>query len=489
MIRIIVHAAGFVRCIIALTCVIGLSLPGQGFAADPNDDPSCGGHIQPQCQPPVSPACDTAHFALGDLICATPFADATPLCGGARQAACAGTQTFCDSGIWYRAATSSCHHPDPNHSSNFDCGGHNQPICRDPIFPTCDSGHAQEGFLGPTCVEIDPNLNSNCGGHDQAICPPPYKKTCDDGIAERLGANTCHNPDPNASVNDDCGGNKQPICELPIFPTCDSNRVQRSETGTCHNTNPNASGNQDCGGDGQLICVLPVSPTCDSGNIQDGNRCYTPRSCGGEGERACCGITGETQWHENPIPLSAGCFGGPGGGVNNLVELAGNAPHPAVCGGDNPLALKSNGRCVACGSEGARICVGSNVAAQERCGPGLTDDGFGFCTPCGGGEGERVCAATAEGEWLCDPGLHPDFGICVADATIPEPDCNCEPGSTTGDADAPVRGYADLHLHLFSNLAFGGMTLWGEVYDPQLGISGALRADNYAQRTSDYLLN
>ncbi len=441
----------FLSAFVALFLLGGLLFPTAGYATHhPDEYSNCGGNGQPICSTPIFPTCDTGH--------AQDFANRT------------------------------CYTSNPNYIST--CGGHNQSICFLPVYPTCDTGIAER--LGEDiCVNPDPNASDNkdCGGHNQPICILPIFPTCDNGYKQRLEADICVNPDPNASDNKDCGGNKQAICFWPTYPTCDTNLAQRTETGTCHDTNPNATGNNDCGGDLQPICQLPVFPTCDAGKIENAGSCFTPTACGQEDERACCGDTGETQWPDNPNLASAGCFGTPNGGIDNLVEVAGNPPYPAVCGGDNPLALSSNGRCLRCGSEGAQICAGDNVAAHERCQLGLTNDGFGFCTPCGGGQGSRICEATIEGEWLCDPGFHPDGGFCVADATIAEPDCDCEPESTSGDSTQPVRGYADLHLHLFANLAFGGMVVTGEAYDPLLGISGALRADNYAQRTSDFVMN
>ena len=84
----------------------------------------------------------------------------------------------------------------------------------------------------------------------------------------------------------------------------------------------------------------------------------------------------------------------------------------------------------------------------------------------------------------------PTGGVsCTAERVIAEPDCNCSSTSVATAATEPVKGYADLHLHMFGNLAFGGMTLWGDAFDKPGGISRALRADAFAQRTADRVIN
>jgi microsomal dipeptidase-like Zn-dependent dipeptidase len=274
-----------------------------------------------------------------------------------------------------------------------------------------------------------------------------------------------------------CGGNGQRAC-------CFASTERDNAGGACAGSAVEVPG---CGSaTGQSDCTCGGSGLAVFFGSSSSSHCQVPVACGQAGQRACC-IT-ETRYPNNPIPLSAGCFGTSNGGLNNLTEVAGGVPKPAVCGGDNPFGLLSNGHCVACGTEGAHACVGDSVSAGQRCNPGLVEDAFGFCASCGG-DGQLVCRSTGAEDWMCNRGFHPSFGVCVKDRVIAEPDCDCQPLPPSGNPALPVRGYADLHLHMFANLGFGGLTVWGDAFDPKGGVSQALRADNYAQRTADYVLN
>ncbi len=70
-----------------------------------------------------------------------------------------------------------------------------------------------------------------------------------------------------------------------------------------------------------------------------------------------------------------------------------------------------------------------------------------------------------------------------------EPDCGCYDSSNNPIDKAPaqqphkpLRGIADIHTHMFANLAYGGATLWGYPYHPD-GISKALAP---CDRTQDF---
>jgi len=273
-----------------------------------------------------------------------------------------------------------------------------------------------------------------------------------------------------------CGGDGERGCCVAS--------TERLSTGACVAGAievPGCVGDCACGGSGLAVFF---------GSSSSGS-CEVPASCGEDGERACCLTVGEPSWDDNPIPLSRGCSGTPDGGTLNLTEVAGDVPEPGVCGGANPFGWSSNGHCEVCGSDGAHACVGGDTTAQTECLPGLSKDAFDYCAVCGG-EGQQLCA-----EQMCNPGYHqafdlfdPQLVVCSADRTIAEPDCDCTPDALpTPDPQQPVVGYADLHLHMFSNLAFGGMVLWGDAYDEKLGISGALRADNFVQRNADFQIN
>lgn len=280
---------------------------------------------------------------------------------------------------------------------------------------------------------------------------------------------------------------------------------------------PIAAAATSCGGDGERACCVAsdervTANGCNAGNIEQpkcgpdtgqsdckcggsglavffgsssSSHCAAVAHCGENGERACC--LSDDRFPDNPIPLSAGCRGTADGGVANLTEIAGGVPGTGVCGGSNLLGLKSNGHCVPCGTEGAHACVGGGIPDTEGCGPGLSKGAFGLCSACGG-DGQQLCRADVE-DFMCNPGFHPAAGVCREDRKIAEPDCNCDAVPPAGDPAAPVRGYADLHLHMFANLGFGGVTVWGDAFDKRGGIGQALRGDNYAQRTADYVLN
>ena len=82
----------------------------------------------------------------------------------------------------------------------------------------------------------------------------------------------------------------------------------------------------------------------------------------------------------------------------------------------------------------------------------------------------------------------------VTVAELQEPDCECydingDPIDSNPIAldlkqekGKPLRGIADIHTHMFANLAYGGATLWGYPYHEE-GISKALAS---CDRTRDF---
>jgi microsomal dipeptidase-like Zn-dependent dipeptidase len=277
-------------------------------------------------------------------------------------------------------------------------------------------------------------------------------------------------PAPLAGAATACGGDGQRGCCLAS--------TERLSSGACHAGNAEVDG---CTGD----CACGGSGMAPFLGLSSSSHCEAVSACGGAGERACC-IT-ETRWDTNPIPASGGCrYDGEYAGTSGLAEIAGGSGQGQLCGGTNPLGFRSNGTCVLCGTEGSHACVGVPVA--DECRDGLTKDAFGFCASCGR-EGQPVCDV-ASASPTCALAFHPDGGVCIADRTIAEPDCDCDTSTRAPNPPTlPVNGFADLHLHMFSNLAFGGLTVWGDAFHPAGGISQALRADNFAMRTKDRLLN
>jgi microsomal dipeptidase-like Zn-dependent dipeptidase len=164
--------------------------------------------------------------------------------------------------------------------------------------------------------------------------------------------------------------------------------------------------------------------------------------CGAENQRACC--------------LFEASFGACKSG---LVQVP--RPNSGQCGGLALPGVQSKGVCLAvtaCGGKGQRACC-----ALERpfkpCNDGLREiDGCsGDCT-CGGRF--RVGDTSSS--------------MCAVMEPIGEPAAGWTPAGSPGE---PLRGYADIHLHLFGHMAHGGAVLAGKSYDPAGGVNAALRQD------------
>lgn len=263
---------------------------------------------------------------------------------------------------------------------------------------------------------------------------------------------------------------------------------------------------------GDLVEVLGCSDHCSCGEFKSIGTCREITSCGGEDERACC--------------IAAGEFAS--GGLSctyPFVEIPGCSGPDCWCGGAGPaVAAKSIGRCrrvTPCGGENERACcigVGEFANNGLSCEGGLVEAqgcsgdcvcggaGFGLeasgtCidpSPCGG-EGQRACCIGAlefaSGGLNCKPGLQEipgcsgdcqcggplavggvlSLGACTKMETIDEP----APGWTAPAAapECPLRGYADLHLHLFGHAAHGGGVISGAEFDEGGGINAALAQD------------
>ncbi|MFQ5593148.1 MAG: membrane dipeptidase [Anaerolineae bacterium] len=168
------------------------------------------------------------------------------------------------------------------------------------------------------------------------------------------------------------------------------------------------------------------------------------------------------------------------------APFAGIGTEFGVC---DPGLINIRGVCLPrgkCGGENQRPCL-----LDERtpsCNPGLVEDfNTNRCVrptpppkPQCGAEGQRPCLIT-ERFPSCDPGLEEDLNTnrCVRPAPIgpiDEPSTNWTPPSSS---PPPLRGYADLHLHIFAHLAHGGGVLAGKPYDPSGGINVALQPDDW----------
>ena len=204
--------------------------------------------------------------------------------------------------------------------------------------------------------------------------------------------------------------------------------------------------------------------------------CYQATACGGAGQRACC--NGDGEFASNGLACD-----------DNLVQI------PGACGSDNPAA------CVCGGSSGGNeyssgICVQPAPCGgkgQRACCIGLTEfsDNSSECngalTKVPGCSGDCTCGgSTSVGE--------PDGNSCTAIEAIAEPPTNATPTTERDGAagtwtlpqvqlptgpECPstgLCGYADLHVHMFAELAHGGATLAGKAWDVN-GVNTALGED------------
>jgi microsomal dipeptidase-like Zn-dependent dipeptidase len=158
--------------------------------------------------------------------------------------------------------------------------------------------------------------------------------------------------------------------------------------------------------------------------------------CGAVGERACC-------WLERTP--DAPCD-------QDLVQ-AGTCTVDCLCKGG---LASSIGMCVAlpCGGKGQRACCGGE--RDHPCNKGLTE------------------IPGCSGDCSCPTLAGRASGMCSVMEEIPEP----ETGQISAEASScSMRGYADIHLHLFGDLAHGGGVLAGRPYDEAGGINVALGND------------
>lgn len=239
-----------------------------------------------------------------------------------------------------------------------------------------------------------------------------------------------------------------------------------------------------------LLLATWVSPTL----------AVTP--CGGENQRACC-------WKEQSF---GDCKAG-------LIQI------PKHNSGQCPglvaswFGIQSDGICVKlkpCGGENQRACCWleqsfgdckpglvqvqkHNSGQCARAAPGVQSDGICIAlSPCGG-KGQRACCALERPLKPCNDGLKEIPG-CSGDCTcggfakqgeklasldrsssmcgimqgIPEPETGWKASASRA---APLRGYADIHLHLFGHMGHGGGVIAGKPYDAVVGVNNALQQD------------
>jgi microsomal dipeptidase-like Zn-dependent dipeptidase len=159
---------------------------------------------------------------------------------------------------------------------------------------------------------------------------------------------------------------------------------------------------------------------------------HAQTSCGGEGERGCC-LFEKYPGQECDDELAAipGCAGNEG-----ECTCKGGATINVTCVRPTP-----------CGAEGERACI-----VGERFG-GACNEGLVAAPGCSGD-----CVGKAAGS---NYGLSVHTCVAVPLQGISEPTTNATPA----EHSCTMSGYADLHLHLFADLAHGGGVLAGEPYD------------------------
>ncbi|RIL06395.1 MAG: hypothetical protein DCC71_07020, partial [Proteobacteria bacterium] len=415
------------------------------------------------------------------------------------------------------------------------CGGSGQRACcvGEAGFGACQSGlvqvpQANSGYCGNSSSGIQSNgiclPVTACGGADQRACclGEAGFGACQSGLVQVPQANSGYCGNSSTGIQSSgvcrvvtaCGGQGQRACCVgEAVSACQSGLTQipQPNSGYCGNS---ASGLQSsgicqvvtaCGGAGQRACCLGEAGfgACQSGlvqvpqpnsgqcgnfgpGIQSSGICQVVTACGGQGQRACC--VGEA---------------GFGACQSGLVQVP--QPNSGYCG-NSSTGIQSSGICqvvTACGGAGQRACcVGE--AGFGACAAGLTEtpqsntgqcgnfapgiQSSGYCTPIGpcGAKGQRACCVGegpscqaglvevpgCSGDCTCGQGFA-SSGMCTVIESIPEPGTAWSPPPV---GPAPMRGYADLHMHLFSHLAHGGGVLHGKAFDAA-GVNVALQQD------------
>lgn len=254
-----------------------------------------------------------------------------------------------------------------------------------------------------------------------------------------------------------CGGSGQRAC-------CNGDAEFSNNGGACNSGTVYVTGCNDPNGCG-----------CSGGFIKSENSlgmCYTPTGCGGAGERACCNGLGEFSnnglaCNSGLIQLNGAC--GSGGGAF-CVCSAGGEFASGTCVTPNPK----------CGDKGQRACCVGTLEYSNNsttCNSGLiTVPGCaGDCT-CGGttalGEIANQSCTTIENISEPSTGSTPAASETTTPWTLPQVSLPSGPlCPSTG-----LCGYADLHVHMWANLAHGAATLAGEPWDAN-GVNTALGED------------
>ncbi len=377
-----------------------------------------------------------------------------PPCGKLDGRACSVVERIpsCDVGLI--EVRGFCGRPTP-------CGREGQRECR--VYENIPSCRSPElvAFAG-SCV------HPPCGRNGQVACTVAQRiPSCDEALVEAAGRCGPRTP---------CGNEGERECSIPEHvPSCRAVELVAAN-GIC--VHP------PCGRQGEPACtVVQRFPSCDTALIEVAGRCGPSSHCGDEGERECL------VWEWFPSCRSP-----------SLVASGGRCVHPP-CGRAGQAACAVTVRIPSCDVsllDVAGICRARECgrAATPACKPDplvrACEDGTvevrGICiqrSHCSG-RGERACTVAEHGlDPACAPGLTElagcsgdCFGSTSVCADLREP--MKEPQVNMTKRLPPIgtmRGYADLHVHMFSHLAMGGGVIAGRPYDPDGGVRVALQPD------------
>ena len=282
-----------------------------------------------------------------------------------------------------------------------------------------------------------------------------------------------------------CGGRDERPCTIfEHIPACESGLIEEPLLVACRAIDGHGYPTV-CGDGGESACSITAQIALGIRSCKPGNyealgfplgSCHAldgdgfPPYCGGTDEQACSidlqiqlGIRSCKPQHYEQI-------GFPFGTCRPLDDDG----YPFGCGGpDEPL----------CGPElvfigvlpckpGLLLDLGSGTCEI----PPLDDEGYPIAC---GGDGEVACNILLQivlGVRPCKGGLDvvPGFPDASCRLTsVNEPELGTDVTVEPSDPDAPIRGYADVHNHIFPNGGFGGAFYAGRAFHPY-GVEAAL---------------
>lgn len=386
--------------------------------------PSCDSYLVEKSKKCVHPDCgrlneNACTVFVRNIACDTNLIEVegkcqkSVACGSEKLRPCRVSERIPSCDTYLVESKGKCVHP--------NCGRFNDKPCTVlQRIPSCDAGLVESGGL---CVVSTP-----CGSENQRACLISERvPSCDANLLEQQGR----------CVHPNCGKINQKACKVwQRFPSCDNGLTELR--GVCVDSTA-------CGSENQRACLMTERfPSCNRDLIESKGKCVHP-DCGKLGEKACA-IT---------VRISS-CD-------RDLVEV--------------------QGRCSdICGKEGQRACFISERIPS--CNTNLVESKGECVRPSCGAAGQRSCK-NAERLRSCDVGLaeipgctgecYGSTSMCAdLKAKVVEPGTNSTP--TNAKSQNPLYGYADLHVHMFAHLTFGGGVFIGAPY-ANGGIAEALKPD------------